>query len=301
LTAGLVAHYPLNGDGQDAGPLGNHCTPVAMSYGANRFGITGKAAMFDANLGAELRCATPSGLPVGNAPRTMLAWINSGSPSTEQGILQYGTADWHHMCAFIFSGNAGHRTYFYGHGNDFAPGPEVPLNTWVFIAMTFDGTTQSMYTNGQLDASRPTTLDTILNAGGLSIGVRSAGVRWHGLIDDVRIYDRALSAAEIVEAFEADLPLDRGMIAQYLLNANAREAMGTGRDGVIHGAVPARDRHGVLGGAMAFDGVDDYIVADGDGLPEQERTVSLWFKADQVASRPMLLSYGGGGGFGSPG
>ena len=298
LTAGLVSHFPLDGGGQDAGPAGNHCTPVAVSYGNNRFGVAGRAAVFDSTLGAEMRCATPNGLPLGNGPRTLLAWINSGSAYTEQGILQYGTPAGNQMCGFIFSGNAGHRVYFYGHNNDFAPGPVVPLNEWVFTAMTFDGSTQTMYTNGQPDASRSTTLNTILDATGLAIGVRPPSTRWHGLIDDVRIYNRALTAEEIMEAYQADLPLDRGLVAHYLLNTNAREAQGTGRDGVIHGAVPARDRHGVLGGAMWFDGLDDYIFADGDGLPAAERTVSLWFKADQVASRPMLLSYGGGGGFG---
>ncbi len=298
LTAGLVSHFPMDGDGQDAGPAGNHCTATAMSYGNNRFGVAGRAAVFDSTLGAQMMCAAPNGLPVGNEPRTLLAWIYSGSASTEQGILQYGTPAGNQMCGLIFSGNAGHRVYFYGSDNDFAPGPVVPLNEWVFTAMTFDGSTQTMYTNGQPDASRSTTLNTILDATGLAIGVRPPSTRWHGLIDDVRIYNRALSAAEIMEAYEADVPLDYGLVAHYLLNTNAREAQGTGRDGVIHGAVPARDRHGVLGGAMWFDGIDDYILADGDGLPAAERTVSLWFKAEQVASRPMLLAYGGGGGMG---
>lgn len=298
LTAGLVSHFTLDGGGLDAGPAGNHLTSVAVSYGNNRFGIAGKAAVFDANLGAEMRCSAPNGLPVGNQPRTILAWIRSDSPSTEQGILQYGSSDVAMMCGLIFSGNASHRVYFYGHSNDFALGPVIPLGEWVFTAMTFDGATQAMYTNGQLDAARNTTLNTVLEGNGLTLGVRPPSTRWHGLIDDVRIYNRALSADEIMEAYGADVPLDHGLVAHYLFNANAREARGTGRDGVIHGAVPARDRHGVLGGAMAFDGVDDYIVADADGLPEQERTVALWFKADQVAGRPMLLAYGGGGGFG---
>jgi len=73
------------------------------------------------------------------------------------------------------------------------------LNTWTHLAFTYDGATEKLYVNGVLVTSRAQT-GTISAANGvLHIGGDSVwGEHFQGLIDEVRIYNRALSAAEIL-------------------------------------------------------------------------------------------------------
>jgi hypothetical protein len=70
--------------------------------------------------------------------------------------------------------------------------------TWTHLAMTYDGTRVRLYVNGRLVA-------TTLQKGPLStsweplrIGNDLGGDWFDGLIDEVRVYDRALSASEIL-------------------------------------------------------------------------------------------------------
>jgi hypothetical protein len=79
----------------------------------------------------------------------------------------------------------------------------LSLNTWTHLATTYDGTTQRFYVNGVLVGSNTpnqgsTNVITQSN-GSLRIGgdASSTGEFFNGMIDEVRIYNRALSAAEI--------------------------------------------------------------------------------------------------------
>jgi hypothetical protein len=74
----------------------------------------------------------------------------------------------------------------------------LPLNTWTHVAMTYNGATLRLYVNGQLVGSRATTGSAPVSASPLRIGGNAVWGEWFsGSIDEVRIYNRALSQAEI--------------------------------------------------------------------------------------------------------
>jgi hypothetical protein len=71
-------------------------------------------------------------------------------------------------------------------------------NTWVHLAVTYDGTTMRIYRNGVLVATRAVTGAVIATTGALRIGGNAVwGEYFAGSIDEVRIYDRALTATEL--------------------------------------------------------------------------------------------------------
>ena len=75
----------------------------------------------------------------------------------------------------------------------------LPLNTWSHIATTYDGTTMRFFVNGvQVGA---TAINTAIAVGNqqLRIGGNNAfaGEFFQGLIDEVRVYNRARTAAQI--------------------------------------------------------------------------------------------------------
>ncbi|HXJ61212.1 MAG TPA: LamG-like jellyroll fold domain-containing protein [Verrucomicrobiae bacterium] len=74
----------------------------------------------------------------------------------------------------------------------------VPVNTWSHLAATYDSSTLRLYVNGVEVASRPLTTLIRSSTGVLTIGGDpSFGQYWKGLIDEVRIYDEALSVEQI--------------------------------------------------------------------------------------------------------
>ncbi len=84
----------------------------------------------------------------------------------------------------------------------------APNNRWQHIAATFDSAvgTMNLYVNGTLagSAAAPTTL--LANYSPLSIGSRYSGTAGYdlpfsGVIDDVRVYDRALSAPQVQQLY----------------------------------------------------------------------------------------------------
>ncbi len=85
----------------------------------------------------------------------------------------------------------------------------VTLSTsWHYIAVTFDGSRIKVYVDGALekDVNAPGTITKIDDS--LFIGTTGSGLSpnsnwYYGLIDEVRIYNRALSAEEIKAIYEA--------------------------------------------------------------------------------------------------
>ena len=77
-------------------------------------------------------------------------------------------------------------------------GTRLTANTWVHLAATYDGTTQRLFVNGAQVASRAQTGSLTVSTGAVRIGGNQVfGEYFQGRIDDLRIYNRALSAAEI--------------------------------------------------------------------------------------------------------
>ena len=75
---------------------------------------------------------------------------------------------------------------------------QLPLNTWTHFAVTYDQTALRIYVNGAQVAGKAVTGDIVSSAGPIRIGGNQVwGEFFSGLIDEVRIYNRALSASEI--------------------------------------------------------------------------------------------------------
>jgi hypothetical protein len=79
----------------------------------------------------------------------------------------------------------------------------LPTNTWTHVASTYNGSTLTVWVNGSRAGSRAVTGRTCSNNRPLAVGAKNypgEGILeafWDGQLDDIRIYRRALSAAEI--------------------------------------------------------------------------------------------------------
>jgi hypothetical protein len=78
---------------------------------------------------------------------------------------------------------------------------KYPTNgsTWLHVAATYDGSTIKLYVNGVLQGSKNATFQIASNSLPLAIGAQDDGYRgFAGAIDGVKLFNRALTAAEIV-------------------------------------------------------------------------------------------------------
>ena len=92
----------------------------------------------------------------------------------------------------------------------------------------------------------------------------------------------------------------QSIVAYYPFNGNADDESGNGRNPTYNGATLTSDRFGNANSAYEFSGaVDGHIEYSANGLPEANRTISLWFYVPDVSNRPGLFGYGGNGSCGT--
>jgi len=68
----------------------------------------------------------------------------------------------------------------------------------------------------------------------------------------------------------------KDLVGWYPFNGNAKEVSGNGNNGVVYGAIPAKDRFGKDSSAFSFDGKDDYI--DIGLIPLSSFSISGWYR-----------------------
>jgi glucose/arabinose dehydrogenase len=200
VPPGLVAAYGFNeGSGttvSDASGTGNHGTATSTSWApAGRYGT---ALSFNGSSSWVTVPDSPSlDLTTGV---TLEAWVNPVQTLWSwRTVIFKQTTDG--MAYALYAADGANRptgqVNIAGEQNAVTP-TALPLNTWTHLATTYDGTTLRLYVNGTQVASKPQTGSATVSTGVLRIGRNSIwNEAFNGLIDEVRIYNRALSAAEI--------------------------------------------------------------------------------------------------------
>lgn len=169
----------------------------------------------------------------------------------------------------------------------------VPLNTWVHVAVTVTvGTSLDLYINGKLYESSAWNVTFPINTTNLYIG-RYVNEYFNGLIDDVRIYNYARSAAEIrmdynsgfAVKFGGSYDLSRGLVGYWDFDEGQGIVAYDGSTNGNNGTLTNFDFNdnsnwttGKVAGALKFDGTNDYMAMATSVIPLGTKTISLWIK-----------------------
>jgi hypothetical protein len=132
---------------------------------------------------------------------TIAAWINPSWTGNNR-ILQKSSGEGDNQYRLIKEGGNFIVVHLPGLSNDRIDSPGVPpIGEWTHLATTYDGSSIKLYFDGVVVFEQAATGDLAVSDGPLFIGNKHetapAGDEFNGMMDDIRIYNRALSLSEI--------------------------------------------------------------------------------------------------------
>ena len=207
-TNGLVAYYPFNGGAADESGSGrNGIISGGIVLTNDRFGNANKAYSFNGSNSAIN--VSNWNILTGNSARTMSLWFKTNTPTITQIMLSWGGNNnslSNYLGLFVYPNFI--YVGFAGYNNDlFIQNPfQYFDNRWHLMLVTFDGNVMNLYFDGVLLNTR-TGMSLITGSSKLTFGSHYLGTDFfNGSLDDIRIYDRALTATEVQQTYIAESP-----------------------------------------------------------------------------------------------
>jgi len=205
-----VANYPFRGDASDVSGNGNHGEVFGATLTENRDGEPDSAYGFD---GQDDHIDVPHSDTLDLEDEiSIAAWVYIHAFATNMQVVQKDGLTTPHVYAMpIISSSepihTGRKPRSFGleltldgqFKNKFFSNTQLETQRWYFLAATYNGGQVDLYLNGNLDSSHITSGTIEVNDRPLGIGYFKNEYRdfMSGIIDELRIYNRALSEPEI--------------------------------------------------------------------------------------------------------
>jgi hypothetical protein len=202
---GLVGYWPMDeGVGSTVGDASGQRNTGAITGATWANGKHGKALSFNGS--SYAKSANTNFITAANQPWSGSAWVYLTSTSTAQAIWSYGEFNDNAASAGFGIGTNGNLHWFWnGVQGVQDSGLLVPLNRWSFVSVVRNPTTIDFNVNGQTATVGQAYSGGIGAGNPQQIGYSSKNQiqegYFSGKIDDVRLYNRALTASEISKLY----------------------------------------------------------------------------------------------------
>jgi hypothetical protein len=301
-TFGPVAEYSFDQVAEGGGTVedgsGNGHTATIHGAEWTPRGRYGGAMEFDGAKDDYLSIAASEELDRTGEEFTIEAWVRPTGSSNRETILEKERGGGGPKYSYdLFLHHEEPLGYFMESEEGLLEGDEdaVPPNAWTHLAITDDGGYTRLYVDGQLeDTSSAVAVegDGELRIGGNGI----AGEYFTGRIDEVRIYERALSGAEVDADMETPIATSKATpVAEYSFDGLKEGAVtvedhsGHEHTATIHGAKPVPN--GRYGGAMEFKEGEYLSVPSSPELNlTEEFTLEAWIHPETKHEFDDILS-----------
>lgn len=203
---GLVGYYTLNpGDNRNSQAIDRSAGGINVGFITNSCvqsnGIIDGAIAFNGSTGAILFTNGAIFGTGSNKAFTVAFWMYPKSFANYCNIFRTGkTAD--NQCLILGVHDSSHYyidTWFH----DYEPSGPTTLNIWTHVTLTADGTNFNLYCNSILTNTTARNPNFTADATVLGQGLGGFPRQFTGVLDDVRLYNRTLTAAEIYSIFKA--------------------------------------------------------------------------------------------------
>lgn len=320
-TSGLIAHWALDETSgsaiTDSSGNSNNGTWSDSAdnnvSGETTTGVVSTALTFD---GTDDLIDVPT-FDVSGTGLTLAGWYYANSFPNDPRIISKasGTSSGDHDWA-LFVDDATNQIRFRLRTSgstveEFDPAFTATTGVWHHVAVTYDSATDAVeyYISGvNVGSDTHNQGGAVVTGSGRNIALGNqpsgAGSRpFDGELDDVRVYDRPLSAAEILSLYNlGSLPAPPAatLVGHWTLDetsgTTAADSSGNGYDGTMLGGLDASTDSvaGALSTALEFNGSTDYIEiadnADLSGGTGVSKSWSFWFNIDaNPASQNHIL------------
>ncbi|MEM7124821.1 MAG: LamG-like jellyroll fold domain-containing protein [Chloroflexota bacterium] len=249
-------------------------------------GHQGNAALFD---GVDDYLVAPHVLDPGARQFSAEIWFNVTTlPTSGRSILlsqKSGTSENVGRTWLALDTN-GALVSFLGSGATTSSTTVTP-GQWHHAAVTYDGTTVNLYLDGKLENSKVKTMES--NVGEMYIGAsKNVTNYFHGLIDEVALYDRALSVAELTQNMQLHLPFDEAAGVTTFEDRSDNGYTTTCDAGTD--TCPVAGNGGEYNAAATFDGTNDYLTVPQVLDPAATHfTAAAWFQPGAVGPGQLIL------------
>ena len=285
-TSGLVGYWPFCGNANDESGNGNNGTVNGATLTTDRNGVANQAYSFDGidDYISILRNYQGS--------FTTSIWFNSNGNSQYKPLIDAFDVNWeiqimNSFLAYVSFDNSSNIQVFNS-------SILITNNNWNNLICTFNSNILNFYLNGnQIDQFTVNTLP--INSGNYFLGASLTGSAqyFEGKLDDIGIWNRALTQQEITNLYTSTVPVSclpayvptSGLVGYWPFCGNADDESGNGNNGTVNGATLTTDRNGVANQAYNFDGYNDFIsINDNQTLNVSNVTVSAWYNAVDYGS-----------------
>jgi hypothetical protein len=210
-TNGLVGWWPFTGNANDLSGNGNNGVVNGATLTLDRLGNANSAYSFN-GINTSIQVQSNSTLLLTNN-YSLNGWFNANvffntNNSDRSIISKVSSTGWYNGYEVMVGGNTNDIVHV-GNvgGNNFIIGNSGYLiNTWYMFSVTFDGNTMKLFMNGSLVNSQTQTGNIQTGNIPLRFGMREGNFQYfNGKIDDIGIWNRALTQQEITNLYNASL------------------------------------------------------------------------------------------------
>lgn len=273
----------------------------ATAFTTDRNGVLNSAIAITYSLQSQ---ATIPGLPYGSASRSISFWAkaNQFSGLNYDPVFTYGTGTNSNSFSGSFSADrvmanahTDNVTYILGGGTQNLAG------TWYHFTITYDGTTLKLYRNGvAMGPGLTKAWNTINNNDIFKLGIGVGGEQWFsGAIDDLKIYDRAVTDAEAEQIYKGDIDVCSNLLTYFSFDGGTSDHTGTVSFTTTDPIYPVTTTIGRSGGAdyalQTFQAATQPRTITFPELPtgNSARTIAFWMKTSTPFSTSQsFFTYG---------
>ena len=309
INDGLVAYYPFDGDSKDASGNGQNLSNSNVSYIMDRFGVASSASFYSGN---DSHSSATLAFPV--KEKTFTGWVLLDN-TQQKGGGAFGIEEAPIIGQAFDSVVYNERSQGWRFGSDnnvrgSDSGVFGDNTNWHHIVATYKENEFKMYMDGGIiDLTTAYKTKEFRENSTIRIGMRHStgggNIFLTAAIDDVRLYNRALSATEVAQLYEYESTpptpkpieewIDDGLVAYYPFDGDASDESANDNNGNVVGAELGQDRFGQKASSFSFDG-DDYVElpnSDSLSITVDSFTVSSWAKAESDFGRILAIKTGG--------
>ena len=192
LSIGLTAYYPFNGNVKDSSGNANHGTIVnSIIFGLDHNSKFASAVVL--GTGRVTTNTTMFNFQYGDSFSLSFWVLDNGTPNGGRLLSTENSEGNFRISSF------GNGAYAYNYGSGPYLFDTLQMNVWTHISLVYSNRNISLYKNGVLKTTSVlTTIESLHYGSPFTIGSKASPSydKWNGRLDDLRIYNRALSKQE---------------------------------------------------------------------------------------------------------